>query len=162
VKWSPPRAPPSTDGWDYGPAVASPYRRGLSLPTRQCVTEGRRKGVGFARRLATPLLASRQTWPRCYPHSCGGVFLLPRDLRARWHSPRPLLRISEVVPTSQSPHPGLGLRGPARRWSPARAGNVRKLSARSSSLRPALPIRSAERVSCRALGGSAFAIRIVK
>jgi hypothetical protein len=41
----------------------------------------------------------------------------------------------------------------------ARAGNVRKLSARSSSLRPALPIRSAERVSRRALGGGNLGIR---
>jgi hypothetical protein len=36
---------------------------------------------------------------------------------------------------------------------PARAGNVRKLWARSSSLRPALAIRSADRVSRRALAG---------
>jgi hypothetical protein len=41
----------------------------------------------------------------------------------------------------------------------ARAGNVRKLSARSSSLRPALPIRSAERGSRRALGGGNLGIR---
>jgi hypothetical protein len=44
VKWS---RPHRWRGWDCGPRHGSDAWRGLSLPTRQCVIEGHRRGVAW-------------------------------------------------------------------------------------------------------------------